>query len=141
MILRRKGYTLAPPDQGWADILADLPEGVDLKAKITRPRSIPQLGTYWGTLAWVLQNSEAMGREYATADDISDALQLAVGFVKRIKVYGAEIEVQVPRSKSFSECSQDQFNKYMTAAMDRLGEWIGYPPVDAYLEWMRGRRG
>jgi hypothetical protein len=144
-VLRRKGATLYAPSQDWADLLAELPEHVDLNVSATRARSLPQLGTYWGSLTWAVTNVEAISEFWLDKDSLSDFLQLEVGFVRHIavpQIKGEPIYVRVPLSKSFAECSQDTFNRYFEAAMNALSKHAGMSVVDLYLEEMksRGRR-
>lgn len=141
-VLRRKGATLYAPSQDWADLLAELPEGVDLNVNATRARSLPQLGTYWGALDWAVKNVEAIETLWLNKDVLSDFLQLEVGFVRHIaipQIKGEPIYVRVPLSKSFAECSQDTFNSFFTAAMDALAKRAGMDVLGLYLEDMKGR--
>lgn len=141
-VLRRKGATLYAPSQDWADLLAELPEGVDLNVNATRARSLPQLGTYWGALTWAVQNIEAISQYWLDKDSLSDFLQLEVGFVRHLAIpqpKGDPIYVRVPLSKSFAECSQDTFNRYFEAACRKLNERADYDVVATYLDWMKQR--
>ena len=142
LVLRRKGHALHAPDQEWGALMEELPEGVDLNVSASRARSIPQLGTSWGLLSWVCQNAERVGDLYPTKDELSDALQLEVGFVRHIRIRGLPPgqTYAVPASKSFAECSQERFNRYFSAALDALTKWCGYDPLPEYMEWMRLRR-
>lgn len=142
--MRRKGATLYAPDQEWADMLAEFPENCDLNVTVTRARSIPQLGTYWGLLTWVCANVEAAA-DWPTKDELSDFLQLEVGFVRHIAIpqpKGAPIYIRVPASKSFTECSQDRFNRYFEAALIRLDMLCCFEPLPLYKQVMadKGRR-
>lgn len=142
LVLRRKGATLYAPSQDWADLLADLPEHVDLNVTAARARSLSQLGTYWGTLHWACQNIEAISTYWIDKDSLSNFLQLEVGFVDHVAIpqpKGDPIYIRVPKSKSFAECTQDTFNRYFSAAMDELALRGGYDVLGAYLEHMRGR--
>lgn len=141
-VLRRKGATLYAPSQDWADLLAELPEGVDLNVNATRARSLPQLGTYWGALDWAVKNIEAISTYWLDKDSLSDFLQLEAGFVRHLAIpqpKGDPIYVRVPLSKSFAECSQDTFNRYFEAASAKLNERAGYDVVATYLDWMKQR--
>ena len=141
-VLRRKGATLYAPSQDWADLLAELPEHVDLNVNATRARSLPQLGTYFGALDWAVKNVEAISEYWLDKDSLSDFLQLEVGFVRHIavpQIKGDPIYVRVPLSKSFAECSQDTFNRYFEAAMIALSKRAGMSVVDLYLEEMKSR--
>lgn len=137
LVMRREGSHLTCPSPDWLDILTGLPEGVDLNVTATRARSIPQLGTYWASLAFALDHGpEWVSKQWLTKDELSDALQLEVGFVNQIKL-GNGMLYGVPKSKSFSECSQDTFNAYFSAAADQLAHWCGFDVVRAYLDHMR----
>lgn len=145
LILRRKGANLYAPSQDWADMMADLPEGVDLNVNASKARSIPQLGTYWGTLDWAVKNVDAISTYWLDKDSLSDFLQLEVGFVRHIAVPQEKadpIYIRVPLSKSFAECAQERFNIYFEAAMVALAKRADCDVLALYLEWMhqRGRR-
>lgn len=142
LILRRKGANLYAPSQDWADMMADLPEGVDLNVSASKARSLPQLGTYWGALDWAVRNVEAISDLWVDKDSLSDFLQLDVGFVRHIAVpqdKADPIYIRVPLSKSFSECPQDRFNRYFEAAMVALAKHANCDVLELYFEWMRQR--
>jgi hypothetical protein len=139
IILRREGSRLVPPSPDWADLLMTLPEGVDLNCAITRARSLPQLGTYWGSLRFALEHGpEWMSAQWLSYYELSDALQIEVGFVNQIKLSNGSV-IGVPKSKSFAECKQDVFNAYFNKAQDQLAIWCGFDVVTAYLDHMRQR--
>jgi len=137
--MQRRGQRLECTSPVWVDLLEAVPEGVDLNVSITRARSNRQNGTYWGALAWLITDGpERIGKTWLTKDELSDALQLEVGFVRQIRLANG-LTYAVPKSKNFEECSQDTFNAYFEAAQRKLIEWCGYDPVAAYLEHMAGR--
>ncbi len=139
--LQRKGNALVPMDQGWSDLLCELPEDIDLRCKITRARSVKQLGTYWGVMRWLIDyGPEWIGKRWITPDILSDALQIRVGFTREIASPLIRDQVfVVPRSKSFQECSQQDFNTFFEAVQTELVEWCEYNPVEMYLNWMADR--
>jgi hypothetical protein len=142
LVLRRRGANLYAPSQDWAEIMQDLPEHVDLNVTATKARSLSQLGTYWGALAWVCANVEAAA-PWPTKDELSDWLQLEVGFVRHIAIplpNGEQIYYRVPASKSFAECSQERFNLFFEAVVVRLTKLCGFDPVDAYIEHQKQAR-
>lgn len=142
LVMRREGTRLSCPTPDWLEMLMELPEGVDLNVTATRARSLPQLGTYFGLLQWVCDNVDA-ARLWPSKDELSDFLQLEVGFVRQIAIptpHGP-VYARVPASKSFTECSQEKFNAYMQKALDRLTELCGFDPLPLYFEWMQGRYG
>lgn len=141
--MRRKGHRLECPSMDWADLLEQLPEGVDLNVKATRARSIKQLGTYWGVLQFAIDHGpEWIGKRWPTRDELSDALQLEVGFVRQIALRGLPpgSVYAVPASKSFSECSQERFNQFFTAVQGVLYGWCEFDPVPTYKVWLASRR-
>lgn len=141
LVLRRKGATLYAPSQDWADLMEELPEHVDLNVVATRARSLSQLGTYFGVLTWVCANVEA-AEPWPTKDELSDWLQLEVGFVRHIAIpipKGEPIYYRVPASKSFAECSADRFTKFFDAAATRLTALCGFDPVEAYIAHQKQR--
>lgn len=139
LILRREGSRLVAPSQDWADLMMTLPENVDLNCAITRARSIPQLGTYWASLRFALEHGpEWMSAQWLSYYELSDALQIEVGFVNQIKLANGAI-IGVPKSKNFVECSQTVFNTYFNKAQDQLAIWCQFDAVRAYLETMKAR--
>ena len=142
LVLRRQGAHLVAPSQAWADLLMQLPEGVDLNVKATKARSIKQLGTYWGALDWVIKfGPEWIGKRWLTRDELSDALQIKVGFVKQIaSPICRETVFTIPASKNFTECSQQKFNEYFNKVQDALAEWCEYDAVEMYFKWMAERK-
>lgn len=141
LVMRREGTRLTCPSISWAEMLMELPEGVDLNVTATRARSVRQNGTYWGLLTFVVdQGPEWMSRQWPTKDELSDALQLETGFVRQIKLASGLIYA-VPASKSFEEMSQEKFNGYFEAAHKKLIEWCNYDPLPLYTQWLQDRHG
>lgn len=124
--MERKGHTLQACREWDGEALESLPPGATLRVKITRARSVDQNSMYWGLLHRVVREGpEWMSKQWPTADHLSDALQLELGYVRQIRlpngmVYG------VPESKSFAEMSQTKFNAYFEAVLIKLNEWLGY---------------
>lgn len=137
--MQRRGQRLECMSPVWADLLEAFPEHVDLNVAITRARSKKQNGTYWGLLAWVLLNGpEWMGAQWLTKHELSDALQLEVGFVRQIRLANG-LTYAVPKSKNFEECSQEVFNAYFEKSQVKLNEWTGFDALAYYLDSMRER--
>lgn len=143
LVLRRKGHALHSPDPEWGALMEELPENVDLNVSATKARSLSQLGTYWGLLSFVCEHGpERISSMYPTKDELSDALQLEVGFVRHIKLRGLPpgTTYAVPASKSFAECTQERFNQYFSAVQDVLTKWCGYDPLPEYKAWLEAKR-
>lgn len=141
-VMHKEGQRLVPAGACWADMMEGIPQGVDLNVTVTQARSIPQLGTYWGALDWVIKNGpEWIGDRWLSRDELSDALQMEVGFVRPIShpAMPKGTVYNVPKSKSFSECSQKEFNTYFEAVQTTLVKWCNFDAVEAYLIWMAER--
>jgi hypothetical protein len=94
-------------------------------------------------LAFVIEHGpEWIGKRWPTKDELSDAIQLQVGFVRQISLPGLAPGVfyAVPASKSFAECSQERFNLFFTSAQGVLAGWCDFDPVPTYQAWLRDRR-
>ena len=110
-----------------------IPVGPVLKVTTTVPRSIKQNNTYWGLLAWVIENGpERIGLKWQTAQSLSDALQLHLGYVRLVALFDGETRA-FPESKSFEEMTQDRFNEYFNKVQVELTELCGYDPLPLYL--------
>ncbi len=126
----RKGHNLIPASEWDGEMLETMPEGVDLKAKITRSRSVDQNAMYWGLLSRaVKEGPEWMSNQWPDAEHLSDALQLELGYVRQIKLPNGMI-YGVPQSKSFTEMSQTKFNAYFEQVLLKLREWLGFEPKE-----------
>lgn len=143
LVLRRKGFTLYAPSQDWADLLAELPENVDLNVQATKARSLSQLGTYWAALSFAIEHGpEEVSDNWPMKDQLSDFLQLETGFVSQVAIPTKTglIYYRTPKSKSFSECPQEVFNRFFQMAMDRLAELCEFDVLQAYLDEMAARK-
>lgn len=137
--MQRKGHGLEINSPVWINIIEQYPENVNLNVKITRARSVRQNGTYWGLLKFVVDHGpEYISARWPTDDELSDALQLEVGFVKQIKLANG-MNYAIPASKSFNECRQDRFNEYFNKAQAKLIEWCNYDPLPLYMRWLEER--
>ncbi|RWF41620.1 MAG: hypothetical protein EOS46_27905 [Mesorhizobium sp.] len=137
IIMRRRGHALHATAQWEGDMLETFPEGCDLNVAVSRARSLRQNNTYWGLLGWVIENGpEWIGGKWPEADHLSDALQIDLGYVRYVGMFGGEVRA-FPESKSFQEMPQDKFNRYFTAVQGRLTEMCNYDPLPIYLA--RGR--
>lgn len=133
IVMRRKGNTLYAAAPWEADMLDRFPETVDLNVAITRARSLRQNNTYWGLLAWVIDNGpEWIGQKWPEAEHLSDALQIDLGYVRYVALFNGEVRAY-PESKSFEEMPQDKFNRYFEAVQKRLVEMCNFDPLDLYL--------
>ena len=107
---------------------------------MTRARSLRQNNTYWGLLAWVIENGpEWISKKWPDALGLSDALQIDLGWVRYVALFNGEVRAY-PESKSFEEMAQDKFNKYFSAVQIRLTEMCGFDPLPLYLSRGTSRR-
>lgn len=133
MMMRRRGHTLSCFSQVEGDMLETFPENCDLNVTVSRARSVRQNNTYWGLLAWVIDNGpEWIGKKWPDALGLSDALQIDLGFVRYVAHFNGEVRAY-PESKSFEEMPQDKFNRYFEAVQGRLTGMCQYDPLPLYL--------
>ncbi len=123
-----------PVNQAEAQAFDDaIPVGPVLKVTTTVPRSIKQNNTYWGLLAWVIENGpEWIGKKWQTAQAFSDAMQLHLGYVRHVALFNGEVRA-FPESKSFEEMTQARFSEYFNKVQIELNEMCGYEPLPMYL--------
>lgn len=137
IVMQREGDRLVT-GPAWVDLLHKVPEGVELRVRITRARSLPQNNTYWGLLQWVIDNGpEAIRKVWPEPELLSDALQYETGYVREVRLSNGDVQI-TPMHKNFEDgMSQDQFNRYFDAAQILLTQWCGYSPLPLYLEYLR----
>jgi hypothetical protein len=134
IVMRRQGQTLISLNFSEAEALEQFPQNCDLNVVIRKARSLRQNNTYWGWLGWLISDGpEFFGKNWKTAEALSDSLQLDLGYVRKIKRFNGDVD-EVPESKNFEEMSQERFNEYFNFCRDYIEASAGYDTVKAYLE-------
>lgn len=138
--MRRKGDKLECFSPIWAELLSEFPECVDLNVSITRARSVRQNGTYWGLLNFVIdEGPEWISKKWPDKDQLSDALQIELGYVRQISLSNGLI-YGVPEHKNFDDMAQEKFNKLFNATLVKITELCGYDPLPYYQQWLKDKR-
>lgn len=120
LYLQRKMNALYASD-GLADSdLSKLPEGVRLKAVITRPRSVPHHRLYWSMLQLVVENCESI----RDAGQLHDLIKIRLGYCDPIQSAKTGDTYLIPRSIAFGKMDQTEFNEFFGQAADFINEEV-----------------
>lgn len=111
IIMRRTEAGLIPVDQDAVDALAKVAVGDQVFVKVHRPRSIAQHRAFWAMLTRV-----AEATDFETPERLLAALKLAMGRFDLLKLPNGRV-VPVPQSISFAAMPQDDFQRFMDAAV------------------------
>ncbi len=114
LAVTRTGY--APADDEARAQHARLTAGDHVMARVDRPRSLPQLRLYWSVLHHVAESTH-----WENAERLHMALKVRLGLYDLCKLPNGKT-VPVVSSASFDAMNQDEFQKYMDAALKVLCE-------------------
>ena len=118
--LRRTLAGLAPADDEAGTALRKIPVGSVVKADVRRPRSLQQHRRYWLLCSLVAENHEQL----QTRDQVHDVLKLLTGLYTVVALKSTGEVLRVPRSISFGEMSQEDFDDYYRRACDAVVEHL-----------------
>lgn len=119
LILKRYGPALYAAD-GLAEAdLRELPANVELKATLTRPRSLPQHRLYFAMLQKVCDNLERP----VSRETLHEWIKLRCGVVELVPLKSGEVE-EVAGSVAFDQMDQIAFNAFFERAAELLCEHI-----------------
>lgn len=108
---------LAPMDEAGTEALRRLKRGTIVSVEMTKPRNL-QHHRLWRalvSLAWDNVDHE----EYPSEEDLLDRIKIGVGHRKRI-VFDGGVIAYIPKSLSFANCSQQDFEAFF----DKATDWI-----------------
>lgn len=126
ILVVRRGNALYALDDSAALFIQELPSGKPLKAKVTRPRSLPQHRLYWAIVQKIVDNLDGI-----TDDEMHDWIKRQLGYVTVIKFKsGPETFVQ---SIAFDKMPQDEFERFFDGFLKLLNERI-FPGMGAAFE-------
>ena len=123
VLLKKTGKWLTPIDPHGMDALAGIGSGEVLRVKWVRPRNVRHHRKFFALLRVVF---EAQDR-FATQQDLLDALKIALGRYREVKI--GNRTVIHPKSISFSSMDQDAFNEFYDAAVKVVIEVL-IPGID-----------
>ena len=112
--MRRSGNSLVPSDGLSDNDMSEIPQGVTLKASITRPRSIPHHRLYFAVLKLVAENADDPSLQ--SVDNLHSIVKLKTGCVQIVRLPNGQI-YQVPGSIKFHKMDQAEFNVFFDMAM------------------------
>jgi hypothetical protein len=113
--VRRKGNTLVPCAQVDEEALLSIPEGKDIAASLTRPRSSKQHRLFWAVLQHVVHNSD----DYHKPEQVLTWLKIRLGYVEKIQFHGTQVWWQT-KSISFNSMGQDEFSQFFNDSIDLI---------------------
>jgi len=115
LYVRRKGNTLVPCAQVDEEVLMSLPEGKDISASLTRPRSSKQHRLFWALLLQVCNNSD----DYSKPEQLLLWIKIRLGYVEAVRFHGDQTW-WVAKSISFNSMGQDEFGKFFNDSVDLI---------------------
>lgn len=113
--LRRRMGALYPVSRGDEEAIQRVPEGKVLKASITQPRNVKHHRKFMALLNAVYPHQSA----YATFDSFHAAVKVALGHGETVVLPDKRVMV-VPKSISFAQMDQLQFDEFYTAAVELI---------------------
>lgn len=119
VFLNRVRSVLVPVGEADEAAIRELPADVDLSATIVRPRSGRQLRFYWALCHKVAILLQAMGREEASREYVSDCFKVATGHMElvplppRLQQATGQHYAVLTRSISFDKMEQADFNRFV----------------------------
>lgn len=105
--------------------IAELKEGERIRVDVRTGRIPSRLRFYWAFLHQVVSATECC----PTAESLHETIKLCTGFTTPVLV--KNMTVMVPRSISFSSMSEEDFSKFLEAALRFVAENYGVSPEDA----------
>jgi hypothetical protein len=116
---RRRGSKLEPCSLIDEEALMEFPENKDLSITIARTRSNRQHRFFWGLLHKVCENHET----YQKPEQLLLWIKIRLGYVEEVRFHNEEVW-WVAKSTSFNAMGQDEFGKFLNAALDLIVEEV-----------------
>lgn len=98
---------LAPVDDQGRDAIAKVKMGKQVEVTIKRARNAKQHRLYWA----LIHLCHSQQSTYATQEDLSDAIKIAVGHCTSYPLLNGKIMMK-PKSIAFANMAQDQFEQF-----------------------------
>jgi hypothetical protein len=121
-IVEKTARGLVPLAAYDSEVIDKMPIGATFDLISRKKRSDPQQGLYWLLLDKVVEATGA----WPASEYLHEVLVRDAGFVRPVldPIRGRYIEVR--DSTSFDAMEHELFNRYMTTALARLSEWLGF---------------
>lgn len=133
---RWDGSLLRPHSPYDHDVIAErYAPGSDLRARFSKPRSLPHHRLYFAVLQEVVQ---ATG-QWASVEDLHEAIKIEMRMLKGITLMNGEVRF-LTSSIAFDTLDQGQFKVFFDRAMEAIGQATGID-VDALIAAAKARAG
>lgn len=113
LFTRGIGNTLVPADPAALELVQSIKPGGSLWLRGNRARNPRRHRLFWALVQIIKENTDAR----QSPDAIADYLKIRGGHVEVFKRPGGEV-VEVPKSISFSRCSESEFKSFIDRLMD-----------------------
>lgn len=113
LFVRRIGNALEPADPAALDLIQSVKPGGSLWLRGNRARNPRRHRLFWALVQIIKENTDAR----QSPDAIADYLKIRGGHVEVFKRPNGEV-VEVPKSISFSKCSEGEFKAFIDRLMD-----------------------
>lgn len=130
MVMRRSGDRLLPVTERDREILLEIPDGIDLFVKTSRPRSPRQHRLFMALLQLVVDNHP----HYTRPEQLLEWLKVRLGYVDETVWHDGKVWFKT-QSISFASMGQDKFRQFFTLSVDAITqEVIPELDMDALLD-------
>lgn len=119
----RNGALAIPMDDRSRDFLFAQQEGAPFIAETRGARNPKQLRLWWALARLVADQLDVI--EVVISDD----LKMALGHTETIKQRNGTHKL-VPKSINYESMPQEEFNGLLTAAINKVSEWLNASPAD-----------
>lgn len=119
----KDGARAVPADERSLEFLQVQRDGVPFIAETRGARNPRQLRLWWALARLVAEQIDVI--EVVVSDD----LKVALGHTEMIKQRDGSHKV-MPKSIAFESMPQEDFNHLLTAAINKVSEWLGSSPGD-----------
>jgi hypothetical protein len=119
----RDGSRAVPADERSLEFLQSVKDGTLFIADTCMSRNPKQLRLWWALCTLVAEHFEVL------PETISDDVKIAVGHSEVVKQRDGTHKVK-PKSIAEESMPQELFNNLLTAAINKMSEWMGTAPDD-----------
>jgi len=119
----RDGARAIPADERSMEFLRAQRDGEPFIAETRGARNPRQLRLWWALCRLIAEQCDVL--EVVISDDLKTAL----GHTETIRQRDGSFKI-VPKSIAFESMPQEHFNNLLTAAVNKVAEWVGSSPKD-----------
>lgn len=124
MVMRRSGDRLLPVTERDREMLLEIPDGMDLFVKASRPRSPRQHRLFMALLQLVVDNHP----HYTRPEQLLEWLKVRLGYVDETVWHDGRVWFKT-QSISFASMGQDKFKQFFTLSVDAITKEV-IPELD-----------